>query len=206
MSDELTTKLTEALRRCKRLIPVSSDEWAEADWVLERYEAAKAQPVQDLTTKLAEALRNMVELAEYWFNREDRRGFSADQYRTWHALGFGSNTVLNAREALRLFDAAKAEPVQESSICDSLPPLPEPHWVEEVSLGTLVYTADQMHAYARAGYIAGLEAAASAIEPHVWLYDFMDGTTTVRNWSTTNKAEAFAPGNFNQRGYVPVEN
>ena len=43
-------------------------------------------------------------------------------------------------------------------------------------------------------------------EPQVWLYDFMDGATTVRNWSTTNKAEAFAPGNFNQRGYVPAEN
>lgn len=46
-----------------------------------------------------------------------------------------------------------------------LPPLPDAHWVEEFSHGTLVYTADQMHAYARAGYIAGLEAAASAIEP-----------------------------------------
>lgn len=48
--------------------------------------------------------------------------------------------------------------------------------------------------------------ATPAPEPEVWLYDFMDGATTVRNWSTTNKAEAYAPGNFNQRGYVPAEN
>lgn len=46
----------------------------------------------------------------------------------------------------------------------------------------------------------------AAAGPSVWLYDFMDGATTVRNWATTNKSEAFAPGNFNQRGYVPAEN
>lgn len=53
---------------------------------------------------------------------------------------------------------------------------------------------------------AQADQAAPAPEPEVWLYDFMDGTTAVRNWSTTNKDEAFAPGNFNQRGYVPAEN
>lgn len=54
--------------------------------------------------------------------------------------------------------------------------------------------------------VALRDFASKGAEPHVWLYDFIDGETTVRNWSTTNKAEAFAPGNFNQRGYVPAEN
>lgn len=60
--------------------------------------------------------------------------------------------------------------------------------------------------HAAAPQPAQADQAAPAPEPEVWLYDFMDGTTAVRNWSTTNKDEAFAPGNFNQRGYVPAEN
>lgn len=50
-----------------------------------------------------------------------------------------------AKEALRLYDAAKAEPVQD------LPPLP--HAVAHILLGDdseNVFTTEQMHAYARA--------------------------------------------------------
>lgn len=133
----------------------------------------------DLTTKLAEALRLI----------------------SFASMDRGARDT--ATEALRLYDEAKAQPVQD------LPPLPAiddylptdgPRWTTANFIACVQrYATD----YAR----AALAATPAPAEPHVWLYDFMDGTTTtVRNWSTTNKAEAFAPGNFNQRGYVPVEN
>lgn len=37
----------------------------------------------------------------------------------------------------------------------------------------------------------------------IWLYDFMDGVGTVRDWSTTDTKVAFQAGHFNQRRYVP---
>lgn len=122
-----------------------------------------------------------------------------------------------AREALRLYDAA-------NHIADAsklVPPIPGAHEVwatvpkefsdwwdaDELPHGN-PFREDSPAYWAFAGWQAraALAATAAPVDPHVWLYDFMDGTTTVRNWSTTNKAEAFAPGNFNQRGYVPVEN
>lgn len=93
-----------------------------------------------LTTKLAEALRQIIYQAE--------RGTLARCEQI-------------ARDALASIYEAKAQPVQD------LPPLPESvRAIPERSISVKdLCTADQMHAYARAGYIAGLEAAASAIEP-----------------------------------------
>lgn len=45
-------------------------------------------------------LCRMVQLAEFWINREDIRGYSARQYKTWHALGYGSSTMRAARLAI----------------------------------------------------------------------------------------------------------
>lgn len=124
----------------------------------------------DITTKLAEALRLLV---------------AAHELGVFLARG----GLEPAREVLRLYEQATAQPVQD------LPPLPEPvasqqlrrhnisgherwfgfdainpphdkaHYAMVAARPRDLYTADQMHAYARAGYIAGLEAAASAIEP-----------------------------------------
>lgn len=60
---------------------------------------------------------------------------------------------------------AKAQPAQD------LPPLPEPDGTisavtpEGEDYEVSVWREGKLHDYARAGYIAGLEAAASAIEP-----------------------------------------
>ena len=57
----------------------------------------------DLAAKVArleDALRGMLELAEYWFMRENRRGYSEEQYKAWYSLGFDSNEFKNARAAL----------------------------------------------------------------------------------------------------------
>ena len=50
--------------------------------------------------RLEDALRGMLELAEYWFMRENRRGYSEEQYKAWYSLGFDSNEFKNARAAL----------------------------------------------------------------------------------------------------------
>jgi hypothetical protein len=50
--------------------------------------------------QLRALLRNMVELAEFWINREDRRQFSEHEYRTWRALGHDSSAMKAARAAL----------------------------------------------------------------------------------------------------------
>ena len=68
----------------------------------------KAQPeIERLKAErdaLLVILCRMVDLAEFWINREDRREYSEQQYKTWHALGYGSSTMRDARAAI-----AKAE-------------------------------------------------------------------------------------------------
>ena len=56
--------------------------------------------------RLLEVLMQMIELAEYWFTRENRQGYSEQQYQSWHSLGFGSTAMRNARAAI---DAARRE-------------------------------------------------------------------------------------------------
>ena len=55
--------------------------------------------------RLEDALRGMLELAEYWFMRENRRGYSEEQYKAWYSLGFDSNEFKNARAALARWEA-----------------------------------------------------------------------------------------------------
>ena len=65
--------------------------------------AIKRATPPDLAAKVArleDALRGMLELAEYWFMRENRRGYSEEQYKAWYSLGFDSNEFKNARAAL----------------------------------------------------------------------------------------------------------
>lgn len=54
----------------------------------------------DKIERLHGLLTAMVDLAEYWFNREDRRGMGEQRYRDWHSLGYGSTAYRNARAAL----------------------------------------------------------------------------------------------------------
>ena len=55
--------------------------------------------------RLLEVLMQMIELAEYWFTRENRQGYSEQQYKAWHSLGLGSTAMRNARSAI---DAARS--------------------------------------------------------------------------------------------------
>ena len=46
-------------------------------------------------------LARMVDLAEFWINREDGRSKSEQEWKTWHACGHGSNAMRDAKAALR---------------------------------------------------------------------------------------------------------
>lgn len=39
----------------------------------------------------------------------------------------------------------------------------------------------------------------------LWMYDFTDDGKPVKDWTTSSREEAFAPGHFNQRRYVPEQ-
>jgi hypothetical protein len=69
--------------------------------------AAKLRRLHAVNAELLEALRQSVDLAEYWFLREDRRNLSESEHKTWHALGYGSSAYKAARAAI-----AKAEEVK----------------------------------------------------------------------------------------------
>ena len=74
---------------------------------IERIVALEAELAQAWAEceKLLEILMQMIELAEYWFTRENRQGYSEQQYNAWHSLGFGSTAMRNARSAI---DAARS--------------------------------------------------------------------------------------------------
>ncbi len=62
--------------------------------------AAKLRRLHSVNAELLEALRQSVDLAEYWFLREDRRNLSESEHKTWHALGYGSSAYKAARAAI----------------------------------------------------------------------------------------------------------
>jgi hypothetical protein len=51
--------------------------------------------------ELEDLLRDAVDALEYWFNRENMNGISEQDYKMWHALGYGSRSYRNAKAALR---------------------------------------------------------------------------------------------------------
>ena len=69
------------------------------------YEAA--DELDRLRRELAEArqhIHKLIDLTEFWINREDRRDMSEQEYRTWMSLGFQSNAYRNARFFLTAAD------------------------------------------------------------------------------------------------------
>jgi len=50
-------------------------------------------------------LARMIDMTEFWINRDKRPQMSEQEWRTWHACGHGSNAMLDAKAAL----AAKGE-------------------------------------------------------------------------------------------------
>ena len=87
--------------------PVSMfmDEVSDFARQLERELAAARKDAE----RCRSALSKLIDLAEYWFNREDRRGYSEQQFKSWHALGHGSNTMRDARAAMAPPAADKGE-------------------------------------------------------------------------------------------------
>ena len=65
-----------------------------------RQAAAELRRQHEVIADLLEALRQSVDLAEYWFLREDRRNLSESEHKTWHALGYGSSAYKAARAAI----------------------------------------------------------------------------------------------------------
>ncbi len=62
--------------------------------------AARLAELEAEVERLRALLKSTVELAEYWINREERKGMSEGEWRTWHSLGYGSNTMISARAEL----------------------------------------------------------------------------------------------------------
>ena len=61
----------------------------------------RAEKAEAEVERLRFVLRGTVELAEFWINREDLRGISESEWKTWHALGHGSHAMAAARAALK---------------------------------------------------------------------------------------------------------
>jgi len=62
--------------------------------------AARLTQLEAEVERLRALLKSTVDLAEYWINREERRGMSEGEWRTWHSLGYGSNTMISAHALL----------------------------------------------------------------------------------------------------------
>ena len=50
---------------------------------------------------LLEALKPMIDLAEFWINHRQERRVSEEQYNVWIALGHESSAMLKARAAIK---------------------------------------------------------------------------------------------------------
>ena len=50
---------------------------------------------------LLEALKPMIDLAEFWINHRQERRVSEEQYNVWIALGHESTAMLKARAAIK---------------------------------------------------------------------------------------------------------
>ena len=63
---------------------------------LRRLSAVEAQ-----RDALLEALRGMIDHAEFWINHHQKRHMSEQEFKVWLALGHESNAMLNARDAIK---------------------------------------------------------------------------------------------------------
>lgn len=89
--------------------PTLSDQVvARLDDAAKQHDAAHVAALEKRVRDLETALRQMVDLAEFWINREDRREYSEQQFKTWHALGHGSNAMREARAAIAAAEAQLA--------------------------------------------------------------------------------------------------
>lgn len=50
--------------------------------------------------ELLEALRAMIDLAEFWINHRQERRMCEEQYKVWIALGHESSAMVKARTAI----------------------------------------------------------------------------------------------------------
>ena len=68
------------------------------------------EPVATLTAQrdaLLEALKPMIDLAEFWINDRQERRMSEQEYKVWIALGHESNAMLKARAAIKAVEGEK---------------------------------------------------------------------------------------------------
>jgi hypothetical protein len=105
--DEIESSLHGWQDIARRLKRQRDEAIAERDAAIKQMQAGWievcATPIADLkkeNDELWEALREMKELVEFWINREERRGMSNYEYRTWHQLGHGSNAMQRVRALL----------------------------------------------------------------------------------------------------------
>ena len=56
---------------------------------------------------LLEALRGMIDHAEFWINHHQKRHMSEQDFKVWLALGHESNAMLNARAAIKKVEEGK---------------------------------------------------------------------------------------------------
>jgi hypothetical protein len=56
---------------------------------------------------LLEALKLMIDHAEFWINHHQKRHMSEQEFKVWLALGHESNAMLNARAAIKAVEEGK---------------------------------------------------------------------------------------------------
>jgi hypothetical protein len=56
---------------------------------------------------LLEALKPMIDHAEFWINHHQKRHMSEQEFKLWLALGHESSAMLNARAAIKMVEETK---------------------------------------------------------------------------------------------------
>jgi hypothetical protein len=98
------TTLREALRLADRLESdlIRSQTMLDAAAELRRLSAVEAQ-----RDALLEALKPMIDLAEFWIDHRQERRMSEREYKVWMAFGYESNAMRKARAAIAAVEETK---------------------------------------------------------------------------------------------------
>lgn len=70
-----------------------------ANAMMAMHDHLKAQQPAHVSVPM-DLLERLRDLSEYWFSRESRASMSETEYKTWHALGFGSSAYNELRALL----------------------------------------------------------------------------------------------------------
>ena len=88
----------ETLRLADALIHRHGAESFEGDAAAELRRLAAVEAQRDV---LLEAIKPLIDLAEFWINHRQKGHMGEQEFKVWLALGHESNAMLNARAAIK---------------------------------------------------------------------------------------------------------